>query len=246
MALRLLTGLIYALLAFLGVATIGSQLRLSLAAAIHRYSYVPDLSFPWVWIGLACALALVLADALRRLFAARRAGMARYALILLLLGFCFLARKVLITPLRPTIDDGAAHLVARVELAADAVYSQTKEYTDDAERLTEQWPPELRSLGFFRRGGLLLRSRLTIVHDGYGPQLVAPPDVRPGDVVLVLSGDRKSYWITCFRLDRNGRITPVIDERGRVVVATAANGRPASRLDPLFPEYPHKSEQQDR
>jgi hypothetical protein len=242
--LRLVTGLIYALLAFLGVATIGTEVRLALAALIHRYSYLPDLTHPWVWVGLAAALALALADALRRLLAGSRVGMARYAAILLILGFCFLARKVLVTPSRPTINDGVAHLVARVEVAADAVYNASKEYTDDTERLTEQWPPELRSLGFFGRGGLPLRSRLSVLHDGAGPELVAPPEVRPGDVVLVLSRDRKSYWITCFRLDRAGRVAPVTDERGRVVVATAANGRPASRLDPLFPEYPHKTEGQ--
>lgn len=246
MRLRLVTGLIYALLAFLGVATIGARVRLSLAALLHRYSYLPDLSLPWVWICLAAVLALVLADALRRLLAGRRVGLGRYASILLLLGLCFLARKLLITPARPTIDDGAAHLVARVELAADAVYNETKLYTDDVERLTQQWPAELLNLGFYRRGGVPLRSRLTVVHDGAGPELVAPAQVRPGDVVLVLSRDRKSYWITCFRLDRSGRVTPVSDERGRVIVATASNGHVASRLDPLFPEYPHKSEQQDR
>jgi hypothetical protein len=133
-----------------------------------------------------------------------------------------------------------AHLVARVELACDAAYDHDKSYTDDVSTLTAAWPDTLRDLGFFRRGAIALRSQLLVLHDTWGPALAPPAGARPGDVVLALSRDRKSYWITSFEIDRGGRIAPLVDQRGRAVVASAANGRAASRLDPLFPDYPNK------
>lgn len=244
MRLRLITTLVYAALAFVGVATIAQNVRFALVAVVNPYSYEPDLVWPWLWLAIVAGLGFAFADAVRRIAAQSRVGMARYASILLLLGIAFLARKNVTAPARPTIDDGAAHLVARVEVAEDAAYDETHTYTDDKARATQQWPPELRDLGFFRRGGLLLRSRLFVEQDGSGPALAPPDDVRPGDVVLVLSSDRQSYWITVFRLDMGGRITPVVDERGRALVASAEKGHPASRLDPLFPEYPNKEIQQ--
>jgi len=244
MRLRVLTAVVYVVLAFLAVATIAPETRLALAALVYRFSYLPDLTLPGLWLGLALGVTIVIADAARRMAAARKVGLGRYAVILLLTGIAFGARRNVTTPARPSVQDGVAHLVARVELAMDTAYDRDKQYTDDVAALTHAWPDELRDLGYYRRGAWLLRSHLVVVHDAAGPALAPTDETAPGDVVVALSDNHKSYWITSFGLDHAGRVVPLVDERARAIVASATNGRVASRLDPLFPEYPHKSESQ--
>ena len=132
-----------------------------------------------------------------------------------------------------------AHLVARVEAAADQAWADERRYPLDAAVLSRDIPPVLRDLGFRRRGARALLSRVTVVPQATGPVYVPPEELRPGDVVFAVDGGRAAYWITGFRLER-GRLRPFTTD-GRVVVAAGRQGRPASRLDPLFPEYPRKS-----
>jgi hypothetical protein len=242
MRLRLVTALVYALIAAAGIATIASQLQMSWSALTEPFSYLPDLTLPWMWLALGFALAAGVMDAVRRMASGTRVGLVRYVAILLGVAAAFTARKYVRPPGHPEVEDGVAHLVARVELAANESYDHEKRYSADIRGLTATWPDDLRDLGFFRRGAEPLRSRLHVVSDTWGPALAPPAGIRPGDVVLALSRDGQSYWITSFTLDRSGRIAPLVDARGRAIVASAANGRAASRLDPLFPEYPHKSD----
>jgi hypothetical protein len=152
----------------------------------------------------------------------------------------FAARRSVTPPARPTVEDGLSHLVARAELAADAVFSRTKRYPDAPAALTPEWPPDLLDLGFYQRGALPFRSALHVLPDVYGPALVAPPQTHPGDVVFALTPDHRHYWLTAFVLNAFGRVVPLTDASGRAIVASAVDGHPASRLDPLFPEYPNK------
>src|SRR4051812_323908 len=96
--LRLVTALVYAAVASLGVATVAPQLRLAAQAVASRFSYAPDLTVPWLWLLIAAALAAGMADAVRRLAAGRRVGLQRYAAVLLLTGLAMLSRKYLLPP----------------------------------------------------------------------------------------------------------------------------------------------------
>jgi hypothetical protein len=207
---------------------------------MKRYSYVPDLDAPYIWLALGLALVIAIATTAGRLLQGRRAGLIRYGMLIAVLAASFAARKLITVPERPTVYDALSHLVARTELAADAVFQREKHYPVEVQALTPQWPDELRSMGYYHRGGRPLRSRLFVVTETYGPVFVAPAEARPGDLVFAVSSDRRRYWLTAFVLDRSGRIVPFADAAGRAVVASAADGRPASRLDPLFPEYPNK------
>lgn len=240
MVLRIVTLLVYAFVAAMAVAAIGPSTRLSWRALIQPYAYAPDLTLPWVWLALTLAVAVAIAATARRMLAGRRVGLRRYVAVLVVGAVALSVRRYVVVPSRPTVEDGVAHLVARVEVACDDAYAQKKEYPDDVPTLTARWPAELRELGFYRRGALPLTSRLLVVPNTWGPALRPPPGAHPGDVVLTLSQDRRSYWISAFSLDRLNRLVPLTDERGRAIVASATNGRAASRLDPLFPEYPSR------
>jgi hypothetical protein len=240
MKLRIINAVLYTAMALFAASIIGAPLRLALRAITQRYSYTPDLEAPWVWVMLGLALVVAIASTAGRLVQGRRAGLIRYAMLIGVLAMSFAARKLVPAPSRPTVTDALSHLIARSELAADASFSREKRYPVDIDALTPQWADEIRDMGYFRRGGRLLRSRLFVVSETYGPVLVAPADARPGDVVFAVSSDRKRYWMTAFVLDRAGRLAPFTDSAGRAVVASAFDGRPASRLDPLFPEYPNK------
>lgn len=240
MRLRFVNAFIYAGIAVLTASIIGYPLRMAWQAATRRYAYTPDLDAPWVWLALGVALAAVVASTAGRLLQGRRAGLIRYAALIGVLALAFASRRMANAPVRPTVEDALSHLVARVEIAADASFAREKLYPSNIDALTKQWPDELTDIGYFQRGAVLLRSRLSVVENTYGPVLAAPAHVRPGDVVFALSADRKRYWLTAFVLDRAGRIVPFADSAGRVIVASAFEGRPASRLDPLFPEYPNK------
>jgi hypothetical protein len=240
MRLRIITLLVYATLAAVAVGTIAPMTRLAFLAASRRFSYAPDLTVPWVWLALTLAVAITIYTAATRIASGRKVGLGRYGAILIAGAVAITVRRYVPVPSRPTVEDGIAHLVARAEMASDDSYDRDKQYTDDVAALTAQWPAELRELGFYKRGAVALRTRLLVLHDTWGPALSAPPGTQPGDVVLSLSRDRRSYWISAFTLDAAERLAPLTDERGRAIVASAANGRVASRLDPLFPEYPHR------
>lgn len=239
--LRVFNALVYAVFAALGAALVAPPLLASVEALVKPYSHVPQLVAPWLWLALAAALFLSLADVARRVFARRRVGMLRYIALLALVGLIGAARKGLTAPPRPTVADALPHLMARVERALDVAYARDRQYPTDAALLTRDVPPVVRDLGYRRRGARPLKSRLIVVTDASGPIFVPPEGTHPGDTVLALSKDRRAYWLTAFDLGVTGRASPHTAGSGRVVVANGRDGHASSRQDPLFPNYPRKS-----
>lgn len=239
--LRVINALTYGFFAALGAALLARPLLASVRALVSRFSYVPDLILPWLWMGFAVALFLTVADVARRLLARRRVGMLRYATLLVVVGLIGAARKSAAAPARPTVDDALAHIVARVEGAADAYWARHDRYPSEPEVLEKDLPELVRDLGFRQRGARALQGQVRVVPDASGPVFIAPDDVRPGDTVFAVSADARTYWITAFALSATGRPTPHTGRGGRVLVASGRNGHASSRLDPLFPDYPSKS-----
>lgn len=239
--LRAVNAVVYAVFAALGAALVAPPLFASVEALVRPYSYVPQLVAPWLWLSLAAALFLSLADVARRVFARKRVGMLRYIALLAVVGLIAAARKGLTAPARPSVADALPHIMARVERALDAAYARDRTYPTDAALLTREVPPMVRDLGYRRRGARPLIGRLVVVTDASGPVFVPPDGVHPGDTVLALSSDRRAYWLTAFDLGATGRPAPHTAGGGRIVVANGRDGHASSRQDPLFPNYPRKS-----
>lgn len=239
--LRVFNAIVYAVFAALGAALVAPPLFASIEALVRPYSYVPRLVAPWLWLSLAAALFLALADVARRVFARRRVGMLRYAVLLALVGLIGAARKGITPPPRPSVADALPHIMARVERALDAAYARDRQYPTDVALLTRDVPAMVRDLGYRRRGARPLTGRLVVVTDASGPIFAPPEGVHPGDTVLALSTDRRAYWLTAFDLGVSGRPAPHTAGGGRVVVANGRDGHASSRQDPLFPNYPRKS-----
>ncbi len=238
--LRLLNALVYAGLALFAIASVAAPLLSAVRVITRPYSYAPNLTLPWFWVALAAFVCAAIFDGSRRIAAGQRAGLPRYVAILLAVGLALSAGRMLQPPRRPIVEEALAHLVARAELAASAAYSRDKHYPDSPAPLLDQWLPELRALGYYQRWARPLRSELIIAPNATGPVFIAPAGTQPGDVVLALSADRQHYWLTAFVLDKMGRVALLLDHGGRALVASASEGHVASRLDPLFPEYPNK------
>lgn len=241
MVLRLINWVLYAALATFGLASISPHVIAAARALVRPFSYAPNLVWPWLWLLLAAGVTGLLADATRRMLRGSRVGLRRYASLLVLVGLCLGARRMLEPPARPSVTDALEHLVARVELEQDAAYARDKRYVTDAAQLQTVLPARLAEMGYFRRGLRRLHSQVHVVSPSAEPVLRAPDDVRPGDLVVALDSRARRYWITPYRLDARGRVAPLLDPRGRVVVASAADGRATSRLDPLFPDYPRRN-----
>lgn len=239
MGLKLASGLVYAALAAFAVALVAAPLGDALRALGRPFSYAPDLTWPWLWLSLAASVTLLVGDVARRLAGGGKVGMARYLVLLGLLATSLAARKTVAPPRRPTVEDGLAHAMARVELAADQAFATDHRYPGQAGRLKVELPALVQDLGFFERGAVALPTRVVVRPDALEPVL-APGKARPGDVVFAVDGTFQRYWITAFTLDRRGRVAALTDGAGRVVVVAGAFGHPRSRLDPVFPEYPHK------
>lgn len=241
MKLRILNALLYFALTVIALSTIAAPLRAALGALVSRYSYAPDLRAPALWIGLAAVLLALVADIGRRLASGRRAGLPRYAALLVLTAAAIGAVKALPPPARVPVSEALGHLLARTELAADRAFAQDHRYPVDPAVLAADFPDFVRAQGFHARGARSLESRLHVVEGAFEPVFRAGDEIRPGDLVFAVDSSRTRYWLTAFTLDRKGAVVPYSDGRGRILVATGADGRPASRLDPLFPEYPTKS-----
>lgn len=239
--MRFLNAFVYALFAATGAALLAPALLQAASALVRRYSYLPDLTLPWLWLGFAFALFVSFAGVTRRILARQRVGLVRYAVLLALVGLIGAARKLVSTPLRPTVADALANTVARVESAAVQRWQRDGRYPSDAPVLEKDVPRVVRDLGYRRRGALGLQSRVVVVSDARGPVFIAPDDVRPGDTVYAVSADGQAYWITAFELGATDRPTPHTGRGGRVLVASGRAGRASSRMDPLFPDYPNKS-----
>lgn len=238
---RFLNALVYALFAAMGAALLAPPLLQSADALVRRYSYLPDLTLPWLWLGFAAALFVALTGVARRILARQRVGLVRYAVLLALVGLIGAARKVVSPPARPSVDDALANAVARVENTAVQQWERNERYPLDASVLERDLPGVVRDLGFRQRGAFALRGRVVVVANAQGPVFIAPDDVNPGDTVFAVSPDAQAYWITAFELGATDRPTPHTGRGGRVLVASGRAGRASSRLDPLFPDYPNKS-----
>lgn len=241
MIVRLLNILIYALFTGIGGALLARPLFASVRAVVRPYSLEPDLAAPWLWIALALLLFLAFADVVRRLLARRRVGLARYLALLVLVALIGAFRKGVTASLRPGVDDALANFVARVELSASKSWERDGRYPQDARLLSQNVPALVRDLGFRKRGARSVRGEVIVVQDTHGPVLAPIEGVDPGDVVFAVDPERRSYWVTAFTLGRQGFPTAYMGPRGRVFVATGRDGQPATRLDPLFPEYPNKT-----
>lgn len=239
MVVRVLNAGVYGGLAVLATSALAGPLVPAVKALGRPFSHAPQLAAPWLWPLLAFAVAFGVADGIRRLASGRPLGLWRYGALLALVGVSLAAVRFVRPEPRPVALDGISHLIARVEATASEGWARDRRYPAEAQRYEAALPARLRDLGFRRRGGVLLHSRVHVL-TGSGPALRPTDGVRPGDVVVVLDQDRRRYWITGFQLDRRGRMTPVGDRRGRALIAAAVEGRPGSRLDPLFPEYPNR------
>lgn len=239
--MRVFNALVYALFAALGAALLAPPLFGSVHALVHRYSYLPDLTLPWLWLVFAAALFFALTGVTRRVLARQRVGIFRYAVLLALVGLIGAARKGVSAPARPSVDDALANTVARVENTAVREWERNGRYPSDASVLEKDLPDIVRDLGFRQRGAFALRSRVVVVAGAQGPVFIAPDDVHPGDTVFAVSADAQAYWITAFELGATDRPAPHTGRGGRVLVASGRSGRASSRQDPLFPNYPNKS-----
>lgn len=239
--LRVINALVYYAVAVGALALIAAPLRASFRTLVREWSYAPGLAWPWLWLSLAGGVLLLVLEITRRAVRGLPVGMWRYAALLLLTLGCLAARRSVPVPPRPALQDGMAQLLARVEAAADEAWARDRTYPEDPARLEGQWPHRLRDLGFRGRFGRAVHSRVVVVKDAYDPALRPPPGTRPGDVVFALDATRRRFWATAFVLDRHGRLTPASGAGGRALIAAAWEGRPASRRDPLFPEYPNRA-----
>lgn len=239
--LRALNALLYAAAAVAGATALAPPLLEATRAVVRPFAYAPDLNGPWVWFVLAGALLAALTVVARRIAAGERVGLLRYGILLGVAGACIAARRGVPIPLRATVADGLGQLIARVEHNANAAFERDRVYPLSTEVLEAEVPEYVRDLGYRSRGARALLSTVHVVQGASGPVLRAPEGIRPGDAVFAVDDARQRCWITAFRLDRTGRISPILDNGGRAVVATGVQGRPSSRLDPLFPDYPHQS-----
>lgn len=245
MALKLASGVVYVGLSAGALGLVGGPLRQALGAVWSPFAYAPDLEAPWLWIGFALAVCALVAGVVRRLADGRKAGMGRYVALVVAVAGAVTARRGLEPPPRMSIEDGLTHAIARAELAADAAFAKDKRYPATAEALAVELPGPVRTLGFWRRGARRLPTRI-IVKPGALEPVLSAEGRSPGDVVVAIDDGGTRYWITAFTLLRGGRVGPLVDRAGRVVMATGLGGRPRSRLDPAFPDYPNKLGSQPR
>lgn len=241
MKLRVINSLVYLSAAVLGIAVIARPLELSIRALTQQWSHTPGLVWPWLWPALALGILLVVASAASRLASDVPAGMLRYGILLALTVLAIGARRGAPTPSHPAPEEAVAHLLARVEASANEAYAREGVYPAASEVLESTWPARLRNMGYRTRGAQPLRSRVLVRHDALEPALRPPPGVRPGDIVYAVDAPRRRYWITAFVLDENGRVVVSTGPGGKALLGSGREGRPASRLDPLFPEYPNKA-----
>ncbi len=240
MRLKLASGLVYAALAAFGFAALAAPLVGSLGALVRPYSYAPDLTLPWLWIGLAAALLLLITDVTRRLAAKAKVGMTRYALVVAVAVASLGARHLLAPPPRPTVRDGLSAALARVALAADRAFQRDHAYPTTPAGLERDLPAAVLDLGFRARGAAVLPTRVVIRPDALEPVLAPDRRLAPGEVVFAVDRSRRRYWLTAFTLDGRGQVAVLADETGRTAFAEGIDGKPRSRLDESFPVYPHK------
>lgn len=240
MKLRIINSVFYALVAVLGIAIIAGQLYASLVALSKPWSYAPRLVWPWLWPALAFGIAGCVAFGASRLSAGRKLGLAPYALLLGLTALSASARRAAPIPQRPHPDEAVVHLLARAEIAANEFYAQNAAYPLDVSQLTQSWPAHLQDMGYRQRGALRLKSRLWLHENAIDAAYRPLPQVRPGDLVYAVDSARRRYWLTAFVLDPSGRLVAATTTGKRMLLGSGRDGRPASRNDPLFPEYPNK------
>jgi hypothetical protein len=239
MGLRAVIGAVYVGLATLGLGLIGGPLGSAIQALGREHSYAPDLTLPWLWISLGAAVCAVVTDVVRRLASGARVGLPRYVTLVLAVAACLVARRALDAPRRATAADGLGYVMARVELAAGQAFSRDQRYPDQPAPLSPDLPATVAHLGFWRRPAVAAPTHVTVTQGALEPVL-SPAGRSPGEVVFAVDASRSRYWITSFTCDARGRVRPLTDAGGRVVVATGSGGRPRSRLDPGFPDYPRK------
>jgi len=239
--LRVVNSLVYAALAVGAASALATPLAAAVGAIVRRWSYAPGLALPWLWPALALALAAAVGDAARRIVAGERLGLRRYASLLLLCAVCVAARRLVSAPPVPGVLDALEHLAVQAEGAAARAWDAGHRYPVDAEPLQAALAEDLRRMGFRSRGGFAVATRVHVHAGAVEPELRPPEGTAPGDLVYAVDAARRRCWITAFALDSRGRVIPALDEAGRAVVLSAADGRAASRTDPYFPEYPRKS-----
>lgn len=241
MRLRILNSLVYAFIAVVALAVIARPLRDAFVAITAPWSYAPGLVWPWLWPALAAGIALTVASIATRLASRHPVGIVRYGLLLALAAISGAARRGAPAPTLPSPGEAVSHLLARVEAAANEGYVRDGVYPVDASVLEATWPERLREMGYRGRGAVPLRSRVHVRTGALDPVFRPPPGTRPGDIVYAVDELRGRYWVTAFVLDRTGRLVAATGSGKKTLMGAGREGRPANRLDPLFPEYPNKA-----
>lgn len=241
MKLRILNALVYLSIAVVALAVIARPLRDAMVAITATHSYAPGLVWPWLWPALAAGVTLTVGSIATRVTSKLPVGITRYLVLLALAALSGAARRGAPSPSLPSPGEAVSHLLARVEAAANEGYVRDGVYPVEAAVLEATWPERLRAMGYRSRGAVPLHSRVVVRTGALDPVFRPPPGTRPGDIVYAVDERRGRYWVTAFVLDRSGRLVAATGAGKRTLMGAGRDGRPASRLDPLFPEYPNKT-----